>query len=457
MKIFKYCLLPISVCLVFVLSLQSCKEDSIINAGVVPLDDAISTDFTDTITILSKTFFDNDIVTSLSISGIPVNHALGNLTTDPYSGKTTAGFYFQIIPPTTSFTFAQNPTSAVLVLPYANFSWGDTMAPMDQMVAVYEIQDSLIRDSLYFSKSDVAVKPTILGTATIQYQTLKDSMMVNGENKAPHLRITLSQAFIDKIKAEATSGSGSFASNAAFLSFFRGLYVAPIGPTMGNVLHYFQLDGTSDYTRPTVLFYYTDTAMQVQSYPFFYISDFGVHFNKITRDYTGTLAHDLITSTALTDSAFLIQNEPGGVADLKIPFLKNLPKAPINKAQLIITQIPSADRLTYSPPERLFPVGVNADGTNYTILDRGNVQNSEPLIFIDGKRRDIFVNGAVYAQYVINIPREVQRTIVERKDTLHLRIGGASGFPGAYRLVAGGSTYSDPQFRIKLNIVYSKL
>lgn len=57
-------------------------------------------------------------------------------------------------------------------------------------------------------------------------------------------------------------------------------------------------------------------------------------------------------------------------------------------------------------------------------------------------------------QYRINIPREVQRAIVNKTDTLHLRINGTTRLPGAYRLVLGGKGSA---YQAALNITYSKL
>src|SRR5690606_39293688 len=75
--------------------------------------------------IYTKTVRTDSFVTSNSINGVPVYHALGTVN-DPFSGKTNAGFYFQIIPPSLGYGFPQTPDSVVLVLPYAGFTWGDT-------------------------------------------------------------------------------------------------------------------------------------------------------------------------------------------------------------------------------------------------------------------------------------------------------------------------------------------
>ena len=462
MKLRAYAFL-LALCGMSGLLLQGCKEDTIINGNLVPAGDEINTNAFDSVSILSKTYYDDTIATSLSVGGVSIYHALGNISSiaDPYTGNINAGIYLQVVPPTTSFTFPIAPDSAVLVLPYYTAFGDTTAAASSQTFEVYEVADSTFnKDTIYYNSSNVATKSAIIGTATIaSAQSLNDSVSVNGSNRAPHLRIRLSNDYLNRIKAEATSGSATFAGYSAFLRRFPGLYIAPQAGTMGKTLYYFRLDGAGDYGRANIQFYYTDTVAKTSA--FFFTSEYAAHYNKIKRDREGNAVTTLYNSTAATDSIFVIHNEPGAAADIRFPFIKNLPKLPINKAELIITQVqlPGEGAMnTFYAPERLFPIGISADGSAYTVLDRFPTSTTEPLIFLDGRRRIVpMPDGKTVYQYVINIPREVQSAIVEEKDVLHLRISGASGLPGAFRLIAGGSTYSDPAYRIKLRIVYSKI
>lgn len=448
----------LAVCTLF----ASCKEDTILNSSLVPVDDTINTIIVpDSITILSRTFFDDSLITSYTVSGLPVFHALGSSVNDPYTGKTNASIYFQIVPPALNYTFPADPDSAVLVLPYAYFTWGDTASIIPQTFNVYEVTDSLFKDSTYYSKTDKAVdKSNLLGTATItSFHSIKDSVLVDTVLQPPHLRIKLSAAFINKIKAGATLGD-NFKAFGDFTNWFKGLYIEPANPNSGNALFYFSISGDADYYRAGVLFYYKDAASGTEQVaPFPFNSSYTAHYNKISRDFSGTPIGTLIASTNATDSVMIIENEPGAVADLKMPFIKNLPKQPLNKAELIITQYSfagdNADK--YFPPERIYPVGINSTGGTYTILDRYPTTSAEPLLFMDGTRKTITVGPLTVSQYTLNIPREVQKAIVEGRDTLHLRISGASTLPAAYRVITSGSSFSNTTTKVKLKLVYSKI
>jgi hypothetical protein len=222
------------------------------------------------------------------------------------------------------------------------------------------------------------------------------------------------------------------------------------------------MDGTGEYSRANMLFYYTDQTTAnvdtVKTASFYFNPTYTAFYNRITRNYTGSPVASLMASTG-PDSIFVIQNEPGAALDLKIPYIKHLPKAPINKAELIITQFSFGGDNTavYSMPERIFPNGVNENGQTYTILDRYPINSNEPLVFIGGERKTLTIGSFTVSQYTLNIPREVQRAIVEQRDKLHLRISGSVLYPAAYRFVGAGRSFSNNDMRVRLNIVYSKI
>jgi hypothetical protein len=452
-------------------SLNSCKEDTILDANIVPVGDTINiVSVPDTFTILTRTVLDDSVITSLSISGVPIVHAIGNVVSDDWSGKTNAGVYLQIIPPEVSFKFSKKPDSAVLILPYAGFAWGDTtVTNTPQRFRVYEVTDSLIKDSIYYSttKKNYDISKELSDPsepAVVTFNSIKDSITVNGILRYPHVRIRLSNEFRDRIYNEAANGTG-LNSFVEFMRYFKGLYIESAHENVGNTLYYFFLNGSGDFTRANIQFFYTDKSSTnqdtVKYSSFFFDQGLNAHYNRIPkREYVGNSGTlKLVNSTQASEDTFVIQNEPGAALDIRIPFIKNLPKQPIIKAELILTQrkdIPGHDEAKFWEPERLFPVGVYTGGGVYTIQDRLPVSSSEPLIFIDGRRRDVTINGIEHSQYVINIPRELQKAIVEQRDTLHLRINGASQYPGAYRLIGGGRG-SDTNTRVKLRIIYSKI
>ena len=440
-----------------------CNEDTILNADIVPAGDTVnSIILPDTLTIYTKTILDDSTVTgdSLYISGLSVNHALGVMTTDIYSGKTAAGIYFQIVQPSLNFAFPVAPDSAVLILPYAGFTWGDTTSAFQpQTFNVHEITGDFPKNKIYTNRSEVAYDAAVIGTATVvSYESTKDSVKDLDVNRAPHLRIKLASSFVDKIKNANTATVMNAYAN--FLNYFKGFYIEPVN-TVGNAMPYFQIISNTtgtDYNRANVLFYYTESGT-VKTRSFFYDPTHAARFNRIIRDYTGTPTQTYFNATTQSDSVFVIQNEPGAALDIVIPHIKNLPKNPVNKAELIITHYSFAgdNADIYFAPERLYPTRVDGNGNTVPVQDRYPLSYAEPLLFMDGKKQTVTIGGITYTRYIINLPREVQRAIIEQRESLHLRVAGASGFPGAYRLIGGGQNASDPNVHIKQNIVFSKI
>ncbi|MBS1773651.1 MAG: DUF4270 family protein [Bacteroidetes bacterium] len=445
---------------------SGCRENSIIKANVIPSNDFIySNTIGDTLTINCKTVYDDSVATGYTLSAIDVIHGLGALS-DPYFGHTNWGIFTQLVPNTNNLDLsATPPDSAVLILPYAGFTWGDTSSTSDESFSVYRMTQSMTRDddTVYYSNTAFAIDATPVGTSpNINLRSLrKDSIKVAGNNRAPHLRIKLTTAFMNDLVAAAKASANS----ASFLSIIKGIYIRPTDTNSTSVtaVPYFRMTGESDYSRAAIALYYNKAGLNdpdsVQTVFINFTRSDCAHNNYITRRYSNPVveANKYFTSTQLSDSIVLMQNEPGAAIDIHIPHLKNLPLGIINKAQLVITQLPGNNSDMFGAPSRLYPVGVNEYGASYTIADRYPTDNIATLDFIDGTQRIVTLpDGNTVSQYYINIPREVQKAIVNRADDLHLRINGTATYPGAYRLIAGGKN-SNKYYKIRLNIVYSNI
>lgn len=461
-----------SVCAVLALAfaLSSCKEDSIIRSTLTPAIDNITTfgigpDFangTDTITIQTKTGYQDSLVTSGRGTGLPIYHALGYVA-DPFAGKTAAGIYMQFVPTAVKTQITGTSfDSLVLVLPYSGFTWGDTSTQISHTFKVYAITSAFFKDSTYYSKNSLGTEPSPIGTATIttgsslQTGNIQDSSIVLGKNgirRAPHLRIKLSDAFYTQFRTLLKADS----TYKDFTAAFPGLYIAP-DTTVGKAsLPFFRLNSSSSALYGTAaLLAYTngnDTAMQ-----FPYLEDQAAHFNRITRNYSGTGLVSLLNGG--TNEYLAMQNAPGAFIDLTLPYIQNLPRnVLINKAEISFTQVAapgaSMDDAKFFGPLRIYPRGINSTGGQYDVADF-YAGNSVYLGFVDGSVSTEVQGGITVNVYRINIPREIQKTIVANNGGLHLRIGGTINYPAAYRLVVGGAGHPNALYRPKLNIIYTK-
>lgn len=448
--------LMVTVMGAFVLS--SCKESTIINSNAVPDVDNINTfQLPDTVTVVTRTVFDDSVVTGYKDLATFYQSA-GSVNTDPFFGRTHTATYFQVIPPTTSFAFSgTNPQidSAVLVLPYGGFTWGDTtFATPAQTLRVFPVNEEMFRDTAYYSKQRVSVdRSQQLGSAVMYPKGLKDSVHVMGVSTQPHMRIRLDTG---RLMPLLRKGIDSSASHPAFLKQFPGLYVEPDTTQIASALPYFYIAGSGFYDRAGVVFYYHNNTDDSLVTSFSFNATYCAHYTFVKRDYSGTPAFNLISPSAPANpNVLLVQNEPGAAIDFRMPFVKSLPaNAVINKAQIILTQIDTSSSSVFFGPSRIFPIGINENGGTYDIADRYPLDATEPIGFIDGTRRSVTVGSVTVNQYTINFPRELEQAIIGQKNELHLRINGTQTYPAAYRLIAGGRTHGN--WKLKLNIIYSK-
>ncbi|GAA4448675.1 hypothetical protein GCM10023092_01600 [Rurimicrobium arvi] len=449
----------------------SCKENTVIPSGVVPAVDNITVFGTDTLTIQSKTVYDDSVATSGYASGYSVYVPAGNIQSDPFFGKTQASFYFQVRPPQDNFTLDQSVyqvDSAVLVLPYSGFSFGDTTNSAGyQTFEAYRCTEKIYYDTVYYASSrDLSMESSPMASQTVYLpgliRSLYDSTLVAGVKRAPHIRLKINGSTLSDLTGNL--GTDKYTNTANFLDFFNAIYVKGITPS--NTLVYFSLLGSDIYTSGGIVLYYhtknssgniTDTLTASFPYDPTASQTKTGYFAKVSRDYTGTPVQALFNSTAVSDATIAVQNQPGAALELTLPTVSGLPKCLVNKAELVITQIASPLDAVFAPPARLYPVSIDEYGVRRTIADRYPLTSSSALTFIDGYLRQVSLGGVLVNQYVVNLPRELQDAIIQQRKELRLRLNGTQTFYGAYRTTTAGSNYSRPEYRVKLNIVYTKL
>lgn len=450
---------------------SSCKENTVIRTDVLPAVDNITVFGTDTLSLLTKSVQDDTVITNAYNSSFPVIVGAGNISNDPYFGKTNSSFYFQVRPPQDNYSFDQSKyqlDSAIVILPYSGFSYGDTTSSAGNITfKAYRLTENIYFDTVYYANTPAkSTEASPFASATYYVPQIisseRDSTKVAGVNKPAHIRLKINDALTNELINK--TGGSEYSNTSNFINYFKGIYIkTEIG---ANTIPYFVLSGDDDYSRANILVYYhtknssgviSDTL--TVSFPFDPTSTQTKtgFFSTLTRDFNGTPAKEHFNSTAKTEGTIIIQNAPGAAFDITIPNVKNLPKCIVNKAELVITQIPSPMDNIFLPPTRIYPLVVEENGTKRNTLDRLPLTSNSALYFIDGNLRSGLVGGKVVNQYSLNFPRELQNAIVEQRKELKLRINGTQTFIGAYRLTAAGSNYSQTAYRIKLNVIYTKL
>ncbi len=471
--------------------LFGCKENVIMNSKVSPSSNEINV-YSTTLPCLTRTYYDDSAKTSTNIGGIPIYQAVGSLY-DPFFGTMTGATYFQVIPvyPSSDTFTGKTIDSAVLVLPYSGFTYGDTTLAtggnLTQSYQVFYLTDSLgdVATSTYYSNSTKSIDATYPLSVPTQANIyhLKDSAGINVLNSNyPGLRIKLNWSRLKKHLYPAMQNITSSSTNPDqdFRNLFNGLCVRVADTRQSTAaIPYFQLDGTSTFSQAGILVYYHTPGAPADSEAysaFSFSTQFCTHFNNITRSYSHSPVNSLIQATGNNAQIIALQNQPGASIDLIVPGIRNLPSGIINKAEIQLTLLPAPYNTTYSAsdilfaPERLYPTGISNgnypvagfEGLAYNIADRYPIYSITPLTVMDGFMHDMTGGSVARHTFTIDLPREVMYSIQKKNDTIHLHINGTEDYYGAFHMVAGGGSYgvngtSDTLYRAKLIVTYSKL
>ncbi|MFH0895272.1 MAG: DUF4270 domain-containing protein [Bacteroidota bacterium] len=425
-------------CFLLFFSVVSCTDPDLIGVEVQPVNDQLNVTTTDTVTIQCLSVREDSVRADHTSASL-----LGSLN-DPIFGSTNAGFAIQFSLPTNNVAFAspKKLDSIVLTLAYSGY-YGQYKKPMK--VSVYELTEKLSNDSIYYSNKHVGkaynniFAPSGFEVASAYINPKpSDSVKIGSVNKAPHLRLRLSDAFGQRFLD--ASGTSNLSDNTNFQNFFNGLYVKTEDVYTGGCMLYFDIIAKSGMSRLTL--YYNGG-----EYYSFSPADLSTRINHFDHVYPSTFLSQL-NSNSVGDSLIYAQSMAGVKAKILFPNINNfaaLGNVVINRAELLIT-VEDNNTYTdlYTPPSKLSLAAIDAEG--------------KTTFLIDQYQGDTYFGGAFSSttrQYTFNISRHIDQIIhaVQNQYGIYLMVSGAS--VKADRLVIkGGKRSSNP---LKLKITYTKI
>ncbi|MFZ4741851.1 MAG: DUF4270 domain-containing protein [Bacteroidales bacterium] len=324
--------------------LSSCEEEPDLIGLEKLQNEKLGVEFSDTSSIIAYSVYDDSLRTD--------NYSACLLGTfnDPVFGTTSASIFTQLRLSNLSPSFGTSPLldSLVLYLPYSGSYQAETMG--DLQVKVYEVDQKMYIDSVYYSDRLLSYKPNLLADLTFTPKP-KDSVTINGVKYPPMLQIKLSSTLGNALLA---SNSSNFTDNDKFTDYFRGLFIEamPLGnqENKGSIL-YFNL--LSSYANMSL--YYKKNSSDTISNKFnFVINDKCAKYTNFNHyGYIGSggtlAAKDTLKKqigafgytkdTTLGQKKLYLQSMGGVKVNVKFPFLRDLiknQKIVINEAVLVI-------------------------------------------------------------------------------------------------------------------------
>lgn len=427
-----------SLLLILIIFLVSCKKEySAI--GLDMADDLIGATMDTTSVTTHSVIYDSLITSNLANQLIGENH-------DPIFGTTAATVYAQFLLSGSNPQFGSNPVldSVVLTL-HTAFAYGDTMAPL--RFEVYELSEDLAAGTIYYASNTTEHNgENLVQNSNVSYFVKPgSSVIINGDELSPHIRVRLKNEFGQRFIDEA----GSWYTDDDVKDAFRGLSITATSNHANGCI--FSSSMVSSMTG-LVIYYHNDLDDGL-NYTFT-PSDNGVIYNNFNHFNYADAAQDLrrqIIGQDQSNAQTLYLQAMGGVkAKIRFPYISqkfaSLNKhVVINRAELVISNC-FPNELIFTRPANLTVQGVKKDGTLTYIPDDESVN---PSGFFGG------TYDVEKAEYRIRITNYIQNLVLDKgdyADYLYLIVKG-SGIRGN-RLVFYGSNpnagFEGKQLRLEI-------
>ncbi len=358
------------------LALSACDKDFNLGSNILPGDDFLDIQITDTVSVNLYTAKAPHMLTTN-----PQYLLVGNYEDEDF-GKSSASFFLQL----SQFTYPDWGDTAIfdsvcLGLPLAqeNYKYGGSNLPLH--LQVYKASDTL-KQKYYYSDQDPAEYTDfdIIGENDAVYFIARDTSSNDTINTdTTGLRIRLNDSFGEEMFDNAETYFFNYTS--FFYNIFYGLYVKSTDENFGI---YKIRNSVNQYTKNFgLIFYYhfpsSPNISRAFAVPF---TSSNVKFNIFSHDFSTSAFPEIEDSTTqiLRDKAYL-QGMTGTIVKIKMPGLTNLDSIIINKAELVVKTESSSD---YPPNDQLWLAGYDSTAS-LVYFDDFNYNTYQGATYINGE------------------------------------------------------------------------
>lgn len=406
-----------------VLLLNSCKDPSFTDDNLLLNGDNFNVKYSDQFVL--KAITENDTM----LQAQNLTQTLLGSTNDPRFGKLYASFYnnFRLISNNVNLGSSLLIDSCYLTYGVSS-AYGPFTNPIN--VVVYELNEALDNSANYFTNRSFGIKLPQIANVTIPYTT------------AGSINIKLDNSFGQNILNQ--SGGANFASNDAFQSFFKGVYVSTNSSTAGDGMLNLSLIGGG--SKLTLYYHAAGDTVKKYDIPVNDLCTRVNHYYKAASGSPAQLASD-IASSAGDDKVFL-QGLTSFRTKVLIENLDTFTNVAVNKAELwVYPIIGSSVDTTYKLPQTIYASRINDNANDVQLLDflSGSMA---------GDKDTTIVGGNIVPVYKINLTRYAQSIINHEFNNNGLRLYVFPTNITAERVVLGGG--SNLNFPMKFKLITTK-
>ena len=430
----------------------SCNDASVLGSNILPEENSLEVDFTDTISLISSTIrLDSTRVYDPNPSLQPGRYIAGRVE-DPVFGVYSSNIYTQFELLTTNPDFSDAVLdSVILLLAYDNTGgyYGEIDNPFT--IKVREVQEYMSPAESYQSFQTFSTSSSTLGELTF-VPAPDDSVRVDNSTLAPHIRIPIDNALGNRFFNE--TDTTVFENDDNFTNYFNGVQIETALDENSAIIGLNLLGNLSQL----VFYYHEDTIERTFVLRAKSGSTKTMNFNHTYDKGIYATLNPFIGNATLSDSLVFLQGMEGHDVQIELPFITDLPKIVVNKAELIVRVAQDATSTAYPIPEQLILSRIIDAETDPVLIEDVTVSLSRSSSFeglFGGQPEVNSTSGEDITEYRMNISGYLQDVLdgTLENNPLYLEIFPKSD--KANRLILGGAKHSN--YNMSIELTYTKL
>jgi hypothetical protein len=429
---------------------SSCNDSTLLGADLFK-NELLDLTFTDSLSIsgISET---NDSVI-VNSGGSFINLPIGKVK-DLTFGSYEARAYTEL-DSTSAYNFATGKIdSVVFIMGYnAGGVYGDTNEI--QKLSLYRLTENMKVDGGgIYSSQKFATESTPLGTVefTPQPRTFinQGKSLTTLSDTAPQIRIKITNpSFIQQI-GDTSNYASTNGSKDIFRKWLKGFEIRAEKETSCML----NMDFGSSAATITGLYIYSKKDTTKVSF-FKSVSSANIKYSYFKNDYKNASIQPFLNNQKLSDSLLFLQGMSGANIKLEIPYIKNLGKIVINKAELELTIKENGTQSDLFPAMSQILVRTAAQDVISDVIDGDPISRAAKFPISGGFVRVKTEGGEKTSKYIFNISSHLQR-ILEGKEGNQIYLVPFFKQENASRVVLYGLN-KQSKYRAKINLTYTKI
>jgi len=391
-----------------ILILSSCKDDELLGIELQPDGQFDTLAITDNLSIEAFTLLGEPQRSDEAQSFV------GKVQSDQFgTSESSLLLNFDILQGNTDIDFTIYQVDSVVLSLRPNLIFG---VPKNAIpIEVFELNETLLVSEEYQSDFDPEVKTTAIGSTTFSFSRqlkVPETVTIDTVTEVFQFRIKLDNELGEYLKEGI--GDASAQSTEDFQEYFKGLMIkvgAGLDPTLTGAIYSMAL-----LTGESGIKVYTSESGNVQNtevieYP---ITSKCARINKITHDYSSSLAQTYLDDVSNNDDLLFVQGLAGLRTEIHIPGLYEFGvnnNTAIAKAVLQF-ELANEQNGELSNSQRLYLLDLEKDGSESLTLDYIYSPSRS------GGKFDEDING-----YQFDITRHVQRIVQEAQKGVDVNYG----------------------------------